>query len=268
MNYCECQKTYCFLPVMKVEGSQGRIEFESQGAPENGGYQKESKVTFDLGSQKELDFSLHWHSKSLILPNTWSLDNKVSLRTALKNHVLSLGLENWDLFDAQSKRIPRGFNLSTSTIHDHDSNTRLYGGLNAGFNISPLKFNYGYALAGINYLRKHRLVVVAGGEKKGEADKEHLVPTVKALVRSKVNNDIDFYGEINYKKADKSEATESEDKEKKQGCCKELTGAVAAEYRIDPKTRIKARACCGGELVLAFLHTYGVCNFGFVSRVI
>ena len=263
MNYCKCQNTYCFVPVWKAEGSQGKIEFESEGTPEDGGYRKDSKVTIDLGSQKDLDFSLYWQANSLISPNRWSLNNKVNLRTALKNHVLSLGVENWDLFDAESKRMPRGFTIATSTIHDQDANTRLYGGLSAGFNLSPLKFSYGYALAGLNYLRKHRFVVVAGGEKSGEGENEKLVPSVKALVRSKVNNDIDVYAELNYKKGIKGECAEGEN-----SCFNDVLGFVAAEYRIDPKTRIKARACCKGELVLAFLHSYGVCNFGFVSRVI
>ena len=59
--------------------------------------------------------------------------------------------------------------------------------------------------------------------------------------------------------------------ELKKGCCVDSKWehgfAVAAEYDVDPKTKLKAKASCNGDLVMSYLHTYGVCNFGFVSRV-
>ena len=181
--------------------------------------------------------------------------------------VVSAGVEDWDIFN-KDNRAPKVASLNTSCIHDLNNDVRLYGGANFGVNVHPFRMQHGHLLAGFNYLRKHRLVVVAGGnycdvlvpgdKSKNEEDKNEvrLCQDVKLRGRTRVNDKLQIMGEAELQK----------------GCCDgskwDHSFAVAAEYAVDPKTTLKAKASCDGNLVLSYLHSYGVCNFGFVSRVI
>jgi hypothetical protein len=207
-------------------------------------------------------------ANSFVGPKAWSWDNKLQLRTAYKNSVLSVGVEGLDVF-AESK-VPKIASIETSVIHDVNHDVRLYGGLSFGVNVHPFRLQTASILAGVNYLSHHRLVVVAKGEgcmvkvpgdkSQNIEDKEEFkfgCPSVRVMGRSKVNDSLEAYCELNLKKECNT----------KDVCC-EKSLSVAAEYEVDSKTKLKAKASCNGDLVLSYLHSYGVCNFGFVSRVL
>ncbi len=223
-------------------------------------------MSFNLGEHKDLSFNLFWNSNSLISPNTWSLVNKLHLRTNYKNWVASAGVEDWEVFGGN--RVPKGVSANVSHIHDVDDNTRIYGGFNAGVKVSPFNFAYGYLLAGFYLKKKHRLVVVAGGnscqvtvpgdKSKNEEDKveNKIYPSVSVIGRTLCCCDsLETVGEVNVTK----------------GCCEEavknVNWAVGMEYQADKATKIKVRACSGGDFVASYLHSYGVCDFGFISKV-
>jgi len=194
------------------------------------------------------------------------MNSKVHLRTNWKNLVVSAGVEDFDVLD-ETNRLPKVGSLQTSYIHDLNKDLRLYGGLNLAVNLHPFNIGRGHLLAGFNYLRKYRVVVVGGGNfcdvvtkgdaSKNEADKTErkICSDLRVLGTAKINSSLLARGELNLSK----------------GCCEgeelKKCATLAAEYEVDSKTRLKAKADCTGGLVVSYLHSYGVCNFGFVSRV-
>jgi len=214
-----------------------------------------------------------------------SLNNKVYLRTNYKNLNVSAGVENMDVFD-HANRLPKLAGLRTSYIHDVNADTRVYGGLNLGFGLSPLRLGQINLLAGFNYLRKHRAVLVAGGkfcemQVKGDSSKNEkestqylLCKTVGLTVSSEVNDKLKVGAELNVsqgceeeKKCEGSKADAKEcGKNVLKNCDYKL--AAVAEYEVDKNTNLKLKVTSENDLVLSYLHSYGVCNFGFVSKVI
>lgn len=193
-----------------------------------------------------------------------------------------------DVFD-HAHRLPRQAGLRTSYIHDLNADTRLYGGLNLGVGLSPFRLQHSYLLAGFNYLRKHRAVLVAGGNflemlVKGDSSKNEkdstqysLWPAVSLTVSSEVNDKLKVGAELNVTKGCeeelKCEGSKAGAKEWAKNCLKSIKNcdyylAAVAEYEVDKNTNLKLKVTNANDLVLSYLHSYGVCNFGFVSKVL
>jgi hypothetical protein len=261
-------KTHCFQPSLKVYGKwSDRLEFASVQEPKDGGSLSNNKLNVALGEHKDMSFDLVMGNTKLLTADTWSLNNRVHLRTSYKNAVVSVGVEDMDLCDATA-RYPKTASVNYSYIHDVNTNARVYVGMNGRVNTVPFGLNSGYLLAGLNYLRKHRVVVVAGAEHcmvntvgdktKGEQDSQTntLCPNVTVTARSKVNDSLVVHGEFSHSMQTNNGVS---------GFVQQF--AVAGECEVDSKTKLKARADSNGDLVVSYLHSYGVCNFGFVSRV-
>jgi len=231
-----------------------------------------------LGTHKDFTFNFFVKADQLITSNKWILNNKVHLRANYKNAVISAGFEDWDLHDKLSGRLPKVFSLNSTYIHDLNNETRLYTGFNASVNIIKKtnesgSLGYGYVLGGFNYLRKHKLIAIIGcktcdvfnennlnnvnnenNEKEDINTNTYinkLSTSLRLMGNSKFNDSIDIYSELNINK----------DANSKQG----LT--IATQYKIDSKTKLKAKIDSNGELIMSYLHNYGVWNFGFNSRV-
>ena len=162
LNYDAEQKTNLVSPSFKLSGTVGPVDFESVVTPENGGVKKETNLVWSIGDHKEFSFGLFFSGTNVWNPDTFSANKRVHLRTSYKNMVVSAGVEDWDVFN-KDNRAPKVASVNTSYIHDLNNDVRLYGGLNFGVNVHPFRMQHGHLLAGFNYMHKHRLVVVAGG---------------------------------------------------------------------------------------------------------
>lgn len=243
---------------IKTTGSFDRVEFESNVVPEDGSYRKTSELVFDLGRQKDVNLGLYLRTSTLFSSSRWSWDNRLNLRAAYRNAVFSLGVEEWDLF-AES-RAPRQVQVSATNIHDHNADLRLYMGVKTGVSIKHLHPEYLYVLGGFNFKRNHKFIVNAGFsaveatkvvDGKEETSRA-LRKNVLLTSRSRVNDNLESYGELNVSQFNNQ---------------LEKSWALANEYTFDKKNRIKTKVTSDKDLVVSFLHSYGVCNFGFITKV-
>ncbi len=211
-----------------------------------------------LGDHKDFSFDIFANVNKLLNANNRSLLNKVHLRTSYKNAVFSAGVEDWDIHDVESGRLPKKLSFNTSYIHDQNENLRLYAGAKFGIGKTT---GYGFILGGFNYLRKYRLVVVAGGdgtktviknENENSMVEYKFSPSVKVIARSMLSDKLETHAELNVNKCGEKFVPES---------------AVAAEYSVDSKSKIKGRICSQGDIVWSYLHNFGIINFGIFTRV-
>jgi hypothetical protein len=263
-----------------VSGSCGdRVSFEAASTFKDGTERKQSNTLVHLADQKDFSFYLYSDNDFSVGPSGWSsVFKKVHLRTLYKNLVVSAGVDDWNLFDS-SNRLPRGFSINTTYIHDHNSDVRVFAGADVSTRL-PFHVNSFQALLGLNFKKKHRLIVsggaqleettIAGDKSKNEEEKKGnpvFVPEVRVIGTSKVNDKLYFQGELKVRKY-KDEVEKKENKDK-CSCCENYSHSltIAKEYVFDEKNRMKTKVQSDGNLFFSFLHSYGLIDFGFVANV-
>lgn len=270
-----------FSPEVKVSGSyEDKVTFEATSTFQDGTETKNANTLVHLVDQKDLSFYLFSESEFKVGPSGWSsVFKKLHLRTLFKNLVVSAGVDDWNLFDSNN-RLPSGFSLNTTYIHDHNSDVRVFAGADVSTRL-PLHVNGFQALLGLNYKKQHRLIVsggaqlqettIPGDKSKSEEDKKGdpvFVPEVRVIGTSKVNDKLYFQGELKVRKY-KDEVEKKANKDN-CSCCENYSHSLtlAKEYVFDEKNRMKTKVQSDGNLFLSFLHSYGLVDFGFVANVL
>lgn len=206
-----------------------------------------------LHTHKDIHVSLyHWHKVNEDSKGR-SMDGKLHVRVQHKNAIVSLGVEDLDVFNGKKPQVLSAWAL----LGQQKDNVTVYGGAYTGYNYNSKLMPFTELLLGV----KHNKFVghlnwaikrTAGQKKEGETAEPATVVAneVKATFDSNIDSNTLVFGEA---------VTD---------LVTLKNFMVGGEYNLGGDTRIKAKATSNKDLSLSLIHKFNnMINFSFLTKV-